>query len=64
MSSSENEMDERMEREERAERDARWAPTHTSWDLLPTMREGPKVVRPRVDILEAYDEDSFRKTFR
>ena len=36
MSSSE---DERQEKEERMERDARWAPTHTRWDLvLPLIR--------------------------
>ena len=64
MSSSEGEWDERLEREERAERDARWAPTHTRMDLLPAMREGPRIVRQRVDILEDYDEASFRRTFR
>ena len=43
MSSSE---DERQEKEERAKRDARWAKTHTRWDLVPdTVSE-----RQRVDM--------------
>ena len=63
MSSSESE-EERTEREERAERDARWEPTHSRMDLLPAMRDGPRVVRPRVDILESYTEEEFRRIFR
>ena len=61
MSSSD---DERQEREERAERDARWAPTHTRWDLLPAMKDGPRIVKPRVEILEVFSEEEFRRIYR
>ena len=63
MNSSDSE-EEKVERQERAERDARWAPTHSRWDLLPAMRHGPKVVSPRVEILEVYTEEEFRRIFR
>ena len=64
MSSSEDEADERQEREERAERDVRWAPTHTRMDLLPAMRQGPKIVRERLDILQVFTDEEFRRIFR
>ena len=64
MSSSEDEGDEREERAERAERDDRWAKTHTRWDLVPAaIREGI-VRKERVDVLQKYDDQEFRRIFR
>ena len=59
--------DERQEMEYRARRDARWAPTVT--DLIPplipqTIRDGPRKVRERTEILEVYSETEFRQMFR
>ena len=59
--------EERQEMEYRAERDARWAPTVT--DLIPplipqTIRDGPRNVRERTEILEVYSETEFRQMFR
>ena len=61
MSSSE---DERQEKEERVERDARWAPTHSRWDLVPSTVREPRRERQRVDILTVYPDEEFRRTFR
>ena len=61
MSSSE---DERQEKEERMERDARWVPTHTRWDLVPSTVREPRRERQRVDILTVYPDEEFRRTFR
>ena len=61
MSSSE---DEKQERAERAERDARWAKTHTRMDLVPAAIRDGIVRKERVDILEKYDEEEFRRMFR
>ena len=62
MSSSEE--DEREEKVERAERDARWAPTHSRWDLVPATIREPRRERQRVDILQAYPDGEFRDNFR
>ena len=57
--------DEREEEETRLERELRWAPTHTRWDLVPAVaREGPYVIRQRTDILGVYSDEEFREMYR
>ena len=57
--------DEREEEEMRLEREARWAPTYSRWDVLPAVpREGPKVIKERTDILAAYSNQEFKDVYR
>ena len=60
--------DEREEREDRAERDLRWGPPSVT-DLIPpliplTIRDGPRIVRERTEILDVYSDTEFRQMFR
>ena len=58
--------DDEMEEEEmRMERERRWAPTYSRWDVVPaTMREGPKVYGQRTDILKVFSDAEFREIYR
>ena len=57
--------DEKEEEEMRQEWQKRWAPSGTKWDLVPAIpREGPKIYRPRTEILEVYSDPEFREMFR
>ena len=57
--------DEREEAETRMERDMRWEPTYSRWDLVPAVaREGPKIVRQRTDILGIFSDEEFREMYR
>ena len=57
--------DEREEEEMRLEREHRWAKTHSRWDDVPAvMRDGPKVVLPRTDILQAFSDAEFKEIYR
>ena len=56
---------EKEEEEMRQEREKRWAPSGTKWDLVPAVaREGPKIYRPRTEILEVYSDAEFKAMFR
>ena len=57
--------DEREEEEMRLEHEHRWAKTHSRWDVVPAvMRDGPKVVLPRTDILQAFSDAEFKEIYR
>ena len=57
--------DKREEEEMRLEREHRWARTHSRWDVVPAvMRDGPKVVLPRTDILQAFSDAEFKEIYR
>ena len=57
--------DEREEEEMRLEREHRWAKTHSRWDVVPAvMSDGPKVVLPRTDILQAFSDAEFKEIYR
>ena len=54
--------DERQEEEMHLEREHRWAKTLSRWDIVPAvMRDGPKVVLPRTDILQAFSDAEFKE---
>ena len=55
----------REEEEMRLEREHRWVKTHSRWDIVPAvMRDGPKVVLPRTDILQAFSDAEFKEIYR
>ena len=56
--------DEREEEEMRAEREKRWAPTYSKWDLVPPAVREPRVIRQRTDILGVYSDEEFREMYR
>ena len=56
--------DEREEEEMRAERERRWAPTYSKWDLVPPVVREPRVIRQRTDILGVYSDEEFREMYR
>ena len=57
--------DEREEEEMRLEREHRWARTHSRWNVVPAVvRDGPKVVPPRTDILQAFSDAEFKEIYR
>ena len=56
--------DERQEKEERAEAAARLAKTGTRMDLIPATIQVDFVIRERVEILNQYDEETFRRIYR
>ena len=61
ISTSDNE---REEEEMRQEREKRWPPTNTKWDLVPAVIREPRVIRQRTDIMEVYTEAEFRMMYR
>ena len=64
---TESEEDERQEKEDRTERDLRWAPPGPT-DLIPAVVPRTirlrRVIRERTEILEIYSEAEFRQLFR